>query len=686
MAASKRRGRSRIEALEPRLVLSAALSTPSPAAIDPGRPGAGSAFGSAEGEHDLRTPGPPTATGLEAGAFKQAGELWGAVAGANFDRAPWAESGCLTYSIVPDGADVGGVPNTLDAALNARGIPTDAWQAEVHRAAATWAEATGLELTFVPDDGSPLGTFGPLSGNPRFGDIRIVGMHLPAVYAAGTFEPPPSNWGTESGDIVLNVDQPWDWGDDGIDFRTVLIHEFGHALGAGHVEGDGAALNEHYEGIRHGLSPADLDTVPARDGIDWSRFMPGHNAGQAPQFWYSTFDGAGDEETVRIVVDRPGLFVIGAFEKDDSGDAAALRGAGSGALDGPGALVPASGRIALSLDGLPEPRALTVNGMSYLFLEAGEYEVRALTLEASPPPLALVVTPVNFVPETLRLNGIGQAGAARMQLIGPGVASAEDAAPGPIRAVGHAEGQGLPASADLPSIAAAPRADPLLLSTSAVLFGRPENRSLAPSTGPSIALLGSDAEAPAVVEFARGQAGGRVAPAPGRSRSFSDVDPIEAAVYQAVAWQNAPDAIPNPAPYQSVGGERSPTAMGRLTRSLAVLLRQGRELTGVESPVLADRSGPPTDDGDPGAIDRAVDEPSQADDEPEGQGRDLVARTAGIGLISVALCRVGLRRRDRRRASPRVGRQRADPSRDVPVGGRFAPSIEPGHWRAFRMD
>ena len=677
MARLKRRSRSGLEALEPRLVLSASLPSHPPAAIDTGGLRRGMAPGAAIVERDGRCLDACNAAGAE--QFDRARDLWEAVAGANHDRARWAESGRLTYSIIPDGADVGGTPNTLDAALKARGIPSAAWRAEVHRAAATWAEATGIELVFVPDDGSPLGTFGPLSGNPHFGDIRIAGMSLPAPYAAGTFEPPPKNWGTESGDIVLNVDLPWDWGNNGIDFRTVLIHEFGHALGAGHVETEGAALNEHYEGLRRSLTPEDLAAVPARDGIDWSMFMPGDNGGQAPRFWWSELEGAGDEASVRIMVDQPGLFFIGAFEKDGSGDASALIGAGSDALDGPGALVPASGRIELSIDGPIGPRPLTVNGLNFLFLGVGEYEVRARALEGSPPPLATVVQAVNFVPESLRLNGVGHLGAARMQLIGSGVVSTEETFQGP---TGSIDVTASPDSTVVPKVASAPRAEPPLLSPSAILVGRPEDRALSPATGPAIALFNtpSAALAAGTAGAARGQGDSSsvgLDRSSGRSRTFSgdraDADLVEAAVLLTAGRRAAlepafPSGTSRP---EGPELERESMPLDRLARSLASLFGRGRQ-------VRVDRVGTSAVRAETPPLDSPSDDLlSGSIAEAGGQDRDWMAGSVGVGLLSVMLCRVGLRRIDRRRAGPLEGTPRADPRRTSRPVGRFSPGLEP---------
>lgn len=84
----------------------------------------------------------------------------------------WPDGRPVTYSFMPDGTDIGGMPSALHGTLDER-VP--AWQEAFHEAAAMWSQATGIPLVLVADDGSPLGVAGQPWGDPRFGDIRIGG-------------------------------------------------------------------------------------------------------------------------------------------------------------------------------------------------------------------------------------------------------------------------------------------------------------------------------------------------------------------------------------------------------------------------------------------------------------------------------------------------------------------------------
>jgi hypothetical protein len=91
-----------------------------------------------------------------------------------------------------------------------------------------------VNLALVPDGGEAVGSAGDQQDDPRFGDIRIGAVPLPAGTLAVTFLPPPANGGTDAGDILLNSNINWQIGSS-YDLATVMAHEFGHALGLGDV-------------------------------------------------------------------------------------------------------------------------------------------------------------------------------------------------------------------------------------------------------------------------------------------------------------------------------------------------------------------------------------------------------------------------------------------------------------------
>src|SRR5690348_13907032 len=116
----------------------------------------------------------------------------------------WPNPAVITYSFVPDGTSIGGVPSNLNAALNAEGITTAACQAAIQGAAAVWEDVAKINLVQVADNGAPIGTAGFQQGDSRFGDIRIGGFAQASGTLAYAYAPPPLNGGTAAGDIFFN--------------------------------------------------------------------------------------------------------------------------------------------------------------------------------------------------------------------------------------------------------------------------------------------------------------------------------------------------------------------------------------------------------------------------------------------------------------------------------------------------
>ena len=52
----------------------------------------------------------------------------------------------ITYSFMPDGTSVGGVPSTLFGTLNAH-FSTAAWEQQIEQAASIWEQAANLNLS-----------------------------------------------------------------------------------------------------------------------------------------------------------------------------------------------------------------------------------------------------------------------------------------------------------------------------------------------------------------------------------------------------------------------------------------------------------------------------------------------------------------------------------------------------------
>jgi hypothetical protein len=168
----------------------------------------------------------------------------------------WTYSSRITYSFMPDGTSVGGVPSALFQTLNAK-FATATWENQIEQAAALWEGATNANLALVSDGGEPVGTPGDQQDDPRFGDIRIGAIPLPSGILAETFLPPPANGGTDAGDILLNSTVNWQIGSS-YDLMTVVAHEFGHSLGLGESSVSTAVMYGTYNAIKQSLTSDDI--------------------------------------------------------------------------------------------------------------------------------------------------------------------------------------------------------------------------------------------------------------------------------------------------------------------------------------------------------------------------------------------------------------------------------------------
>ncbi len=192
----------------------------------------------------------------------------------------------ITYSFMPDGTSVGGVPSSLFSSLNAH-YSTAAWQTQIEQAASIWEQSANVNLAVVPDGGEAVASNGNQQDDPRFGDIRIGAVPLGSGTLAVTFLPPPSNGGTDSGDILLNSNINWQINSN-YDLMTVMAHEFGHALGLGDVSSPTnpyPVMYGSYEGINQALTSDDIAGIQAVDGV---RQFDAYNVGGKRNLSYAT--------------------------------------------------------------------------------------------------------------------------------------------------------------------------------------------------------------------------------------------------------------------------------------------------------------------------------------------------------------------------------------------------------------
>jgi hypothetical protein len=198
---------------------------------------------------------------------------------ATYSPTAWTYSSRITYSFMPDGTNIAGSPSVLFQTMNAI-APTGTWANQIEQAATPWETNANLNLALVSDNGAPSGTNGAQQDDPRFGDIRIGAMPLGNGVLAETFLPPPTNGGTDAGDIIFNSSIPWQIG-GGYDLETVALHEFGHSLGLADQSGDiYSVMYGSYNGIKTALDGDDIAGIQSLYGApQYDRFNTGllHN-------------------------------------------------------------------------------------------------------------------------------------------------------------------------------------------------------------------------------------------------------------------------------------------------------------------------------------------------------------------------------------------------------------------------
>ncbi|WP_435010524.1 matrixin family metalloprotease [Tundrisphaera lichenicola] len=166
----------------------------------------------------------------------------------------------ITYSFVPDGTIIGGIPSNLIQTMNSR-FEMTAWQQQFAKAAASWQKVAHINLVQVPDGGQPIGIKGNQQGDLRFGDIRIGGYFQPSNQLAFAYLPPPFNGGTAAGDIFFNTSQSWQINGKTYDLMSVALHEFGHSLGLDHSRTTSAVMWPSYTGAKQVLNTDDINGI-----------------------------------------------------------------------------------------------------------------------------------------------------------------------------------------------------------------------------------------------------------------------------------------------------------------------------------------------------------------------------------------------------------------------------------------
>ena len=165
----------------------------------------------------------------------------------------------ITWSIMPDGTSIGGVPSNFVSTMNQK-FGANNWEASIEDALAQWENVANVNFSQVSDDGAPFDSGNIQQGSSEFGDIRIGGYSQSSNVLAFTMLPPAANGGSDSGDIFFNTNEPWHIGSN-YDLETVALHEVGHALGMGHSTSVSAVMYPYYGGVDQQLSSDDIAGV-----------------------------------------------------------------------------------------------------------------------------------------------------------------------------------------------------------------------------------------------------------------------------------------------------------------------------------------------------------------------------------------------------------------------------------------
>jgi hypothetical protein len=180
---------------------------------------------------------------------------------------PWPYAN-LTLSFVPDGTSVDGNKSSLFQTMGTQVSIAKTWEAQILKAAQTWADAANINVGLVADGGQSIGASGLIQGDSRFGDIRVAAEPLGVGAQVAIGSPYNPIAGTRSGDLVFNSSYAFNVGGSqtSYDIYTVALHELGHSFGLPDNNDPTSIMYNTYQGVRTGPSAGDIAAIQSLYG------------------------------------------------------------------------------------------------------------------------------------------------------------------------------------------------------------------------------------------------------------------------------------------------------------------------------------------------------------------------------------------------------------------------------------
>jgi Ca2+-binding RTX toxin-like protein len=133
--------------------------------------------------------------------------------------------GVVTWSLAAAGSNIDRFSSGSGVSVDGSSFLSFDFVSEISQALAKWSAAGNIEFMQIEDSGGA-------AGSTRAADIRIFFGAIPGGTLGSAFFP-SSSGSAIAGDVLLDID-PILNGDLNL-FRALLVHEFGHSLGLGHV-------------------------------------------------------------------------------------------------------------------------------------------------------------------------------------------------------------------------------------------------------------------------------------------------------------------------------------------------------------------------------------------------------------------------------------------------------------------